>query len=129
MPSTDWAHQALPRAAETPALLDVLQNGLLVWDPRQRPISAPVTVQQYTWLLREDKDDPLRNLLRRQQLLEQVLPPALDEPFLLLPSHEHHSSQPSTSGSALMTIAQRQAMAMAQTRRTFLRDLIVWQEQ
>lgn len=129
VPAPDWAHHVLPRAVETPALLDVLQNGLLVWDPRQRAVNAPVTVQQYTWLLREDKEDPPRQLLRRQQLLEQVLPPALDEPFLLLPPHDHHASQPSTTGSALTTIVQRQAMAMAQTRRTFLRDLIVWQEQ
>ena len=127
--SLDWIHRRLPRAVETPALLDLLRNSLLVWDPRQRPVSAPAAVRQHVWL---ERKDPSPLLQQRQALLEQVLPPALDEPFLLLqPLKRDDSSQSSTTDGVLSNIEehQQQAMAMAKTRRTFLRDLDVWQEE
>lgn len=117
--------ELLPRSAETGdnnddddnvscSLVDLLRRCIAL-DPTHRMNSAEAV--NHAWLRRD-------GAASRATLREELLPPALDEPFLLL-----NSTSDTRGDDCDIAVARQQALALAKTRRTFLRDLEGWQEQ
>jgi serine/threonine protein kinase len=95
----------IPRCQESPHLTDFLRNCISL-DPAQRLGSQQAV--SHAWLQ--------SGLASRSVLQEDLIPGALDEPFLLASSDRD------------ITVATKQTLALARARRSFLKNLDCWSE-
>lgn len=97
----------LPRCLESPNLVDFLRRCISL-DPAQRFSSQQAL--SHPWLQ--------SGLASRSSLQEELIPAALDEPFLL-----------ACSDMGNITVATKQTLALAASRRAFLKNLDCWSEE
>ena len=109
-PARPWV-DVVPRCAESPMLRELLEATIQLEPENRSP--AQLLLQQHAFLINADKAP-------RVEILQTLVPPALDAPMLV------HSPCVNQKDEIENTVAIRQVLGLAATRKRFFTELDSW---